>query len=83
MECLPTSILVRLLLFIQQALESKQLLLHVVIDLKISPYDLLHFIHIVINVLIFRVLPLDVRNQLTLLRYEHSNFFKVLKMVCA
>ena len=82
-ECLPTNVLICFFFFIQQALESRQLLVHVVIDLEVSTHDLLHLIHIVINVLVFRVLTLDVRNQLTLLSYEHCNFLKVLKMVSA
>ena len=82
-ECLPTSILICLFFFVQVALESEQLLLHVGVNLEVSPHDLLHLIHIVIDVLFFRVLTLDVRYQFTLLSYEHGNLFQVLKVVCA
>lgn len=52
-EGLSPSILVRLFFFTQQAFKSGELLLHVFVDFEISSHDLLHLIHVVIDVLVF------------------------------
>ena len=57
----------RLLFLVQHSLKSHKLLLHVSINLQISSYDLLHLMDVVIYILVFLLLPLNVRDQLALL----------------
>lgn len=67
--------------FAKQSLEPANLSLHVLVDLQIASHDHFHFVNIVVNVTVFRVLALDVLDELTLLCDHMSHFLKVLKMV--
>jgi len=67
--------------FVKQSLEPANLSLHVLVDLQIASHDHLHFVHIVVNVTVFRVLALDVLDELALLCDHMSHFLKVLKMI--
>ena len=60
-------LLERLLFLVQHSLKSHKLLLHVPVNLQISSYDLLHLMDVVIYILVFLLLPLNVRDQLALL----------------
>ena len=70
-------------LFLQQAFEPSQLLLHLRVDFQITRDNYFHLVHIVVDITVLRVLALNVLNQLALLRYHVSNFLKVLEMVHA
>lgn len=69
------------LLFVEDVLETADLLLHISINFQISRNYVLHLIHVLVNVAIF--LPariLQRRNQLTLLRKQLGRFLQILQM---
>lgn len=67
--------------FVKQSLEPADLPLHVLVDLQVASNDHFHFVNIVVDVTVFRVLALDILDELTLLCDHMSHFLKVLKMV--
>ena len=69
------------LFLVEQPLESTELALHISVDLQVPRHDHLHFLHIVIDVAVFRVLTLNVLDQLALLSDHMGDFFEVLEMV--
>lgn len=69
------------LLLVEQALESAQLLLHILVDLQVARHNRLHLIHVAVNVLVLRVLALDVLDEFALLGYHVRDLLKVLEVV--
>ena len=63
------------LLLVQQPLESSNLLLHVLVNLQVSCDDYIHLLHIVVDVAVLRILPLNVLNELTLFSDHVSHLF--------
>ena len=66
------------LFLVEQRLKSSELPAHVRVDLQVAGHDHFHLLHIVIDVTIFRVLTLNILDQLALLRDHMGDFFKVL-----
>jgi len=71
----------RVLLLIQQSLEPAELTLHVSVDLQVSRNDHFHLLHVVINVAVLGVLPLNVLDQFTLLGDHVGDLLEVLEMI--
>ena len=74
MEGLVGSLRGRLLLA-QQPFESPYLLRHVGVNLQVSSDNDLHFLHIVVDVAVLRILPLNVLNELSLFSDHMSHLF--------
>ena len=68
-------------LLVEQSFETTQLLLHVLVDLQVTCHDDFHFLNVVVNVAVLRVLALDVLNQFTLFSDHMCDFFEVLEVV--
>lgn len=70
-------------LLLEQAFEPAQLLLHLRVDFQITRDDHFHLVYIVVDITVFRVLALNILNQLTLLSDHMCNFLEVLEVVHA
>ena len=74
-------------LFVEHGFEFSDLLLHLSVDLQVPPNDLLHFIHVIIDVatliVILTTVVLQTTDQLTFLSQQLSRLLQVLQVLRA
>lgn len=73
----------RVFFFFQGQLEPSKLLLHVGVDPQVTSHDHFHLVHVVVDVAVFRILPLDILDQLSLLSDHVCDLLQVLEVVSA